>query len=335
MGVLERFFGQLSGTVPTADFVVVDVETANHYRHSICQIGIARFSNGQIVDTWGSIIDPEMQFDDINIKIHGITPAMVKNKPTWPQVAKTVRAKMSGATPASYSRFDMDALRKSYQRYNLTSDASWFRALCGDWCDILPIAQHVWPHSVVKNHKLKTIAKHLGITYRQHDALEDSITAGKVLYAAHELTGSRTISGIYRWSPRLVQRTAPVIRKPKRDYVGYQPQPDPPNSSGYLLGNIVVFAGNFSVTRDKLKKMATDIGCVVDEHVTEETTIVVARKNSKAKEYASAMKVNRVGGDIRIIDMEEFVSLANAQYSPGQSIQNRGRFAYLTTLPLE
>ena len=34
-------------------FIVIDIETANPDLTSICQIGIAVFENGELVDQWG------------------------------------------------------------------------------------------------------------------------------------------------------------------------------------------------------------------------------------------------------------------------------------------
>jgi DNA polymerase-3 subunit epsilon len=46
-------------------FVAIDVETANPDFASICQIGLARFKDGQLVDTWEALIDPDDYFDGI------------------------------------------------------------------------------------------------------------------------------------------------------------------------------------------------------------------------------------------------------------------------------
>lgn len=51
-------------------FVAFDVETANENRSSICQIGLAFFENGQLVETWESLVNPKTYFADMNIAIH-------------------------------------------------------------------------------------------------------------------------------------------------------------------------------------------------------------------------------------------------------------------------
>ena len=55
------------------DFVAIDVETANADMASICQIGIAKFADGELVEEWSSLVNPEDYFNFINVGIHGIT----------------------------------------------------------------------------------------------------------------------------------------------------------------------------------------------------------------------------------------------------------------------
>lgn len=72
-------------------FVAIDVETANPDMGSICQIGLARFADGQLAEEWCTLADPEDYLDDVNISIHGIEPRMVRGQPKLPQVADRLR----------------------------------------------------------------------------------------------------------------------------------------------------------------------------------------------------------------------------------------------------
>jgi DNA polymerase-3 subunit epsilon len=63
------------------EFVALDVETANADMSSICQVGMARFMNRELLEEWKTYVDPEDYFDEINISIHGIDEARVKGAP--------------------------------------------------------------------------------------------------------------------------------------------------------------------------------------------------------------------------------------------------------------
>ena len=60
-------------------YVALDVETANSFRGSICSIGLVKFQNGKVVDSFYSLINPEEDFDYRNINIHGITQKDILN----------------------------------------------------------------------------------------------------------------------------------------------------------------------------------------------------------------------------------------------------------------
>ena len=55
------------------NYTVFDVETANSQRDSICAIGIIRYENGNVVYEKEILINPEVEFNYFNTRIHGIT----------------------------------------------------------------------------------------------------------------------------------------------------------------------------------------------------------------------------------------------------------------------
>lgn len=158
------------------DYCVVDVETANHGRHSICQIGVAVFAGGRMVDSWQSLVDPEEDFFHFNIAIHGISPEMVAGAPNWAGVHPEVARLLDGVAVASHTPFDRAALELACQRSSLRPIA--YRK----WLDTCTLARAAFPE--FPNHKLPTLARCFGIQYKAHDALEDARVAGEVLARA-------------------------------------------------------------------------------------------------------------------------------------------------------
>ena len=101
------------------DFVAIDVETANADMASICQIGVARFAGGLVVEEWSTLIDPEDYFDDMNVYIHGIEADMVKGKPTFPDVCDKLRSYLDGRVSVCHTHFDRVALARVCVKYRL------------------------------------------------------------------------------------------------------------------------------------------------------------------------------------------------------------------------
>ena len=160
------------------DYCVIDVETANQARHSICQIGIACFEEGRMVDSWQTLVNPEADFSHWNIRVHHIRPEMVQQAPCWAQIHSQVESLLNGAVVVSHTFFDQGAIDGACLRDQLPLIAPY------KWLDTCGLAREAWPH--LENHKLPTLARHFGITYQSHDALEDARAAGQILALAME-----------------------------------------------------------------------------------------------------------------------------------------------------
>ena len=95
------------------EFVAIDVETANADMSSICQIGMARFSNGALADEWKTYVDPQDHFDGINISIHGIDEVTVAGAPVFSDLKSTITTWLSGRVVVTHTAFDRVALHQA------------------------------------------------------------------------------------------------------------------------------------------------------------------------------------------------------------------------------
>ena len=154
-------------------YVALDVETANSFRGSICSIGLVKFKDGNIIDTFYTLINPEEEFDDFNIFIHGIRPEDVIDSPTFPEVRKTIVDFIgSDIVVAHFAQFDMGALKDVYLKYELDFDN--IEYICS-----YRLAKVALPGQL--NYKLKRLAKNLNIELDHHNALSDARASGLIL----------------------------------------------------------------------------------------------------------------------------------------------------------
>ncbi len=64
------------------EFVSIDVETANADMASLCQVGIACYDKNCLVDEWVTLVDPEDEFDFINIlRKYPLSTSKIASKP--------------------------------------------------------------------------------------------------------------------------------------------------------------------------------------------------------------------------------------------------------------
>jgi DNA polymerase-3 subunit epsilon len=164
------------------DFVAIDVETANADVASICQIGIARYTDAKLVEEWSSLIDPEDEFDYWNINIHGITEDDVVGSPTFPQVVTTLGRFLNDAVCVSHTHFDRVSINRALNKHGLDGFET-------SWLDSAKVARRTWKECAHRGYGLANVCAKIGYEFNHHDALEDAKACGQIVLAAIETTG--------------------------------------------------------------------------------------------------------------------------------------------------
>ena len=169
--------------IPNLSFCAIDVETANPWPGSICQIGIVEVADGKVAREWSTLVDPEGPFSPFNIRIHGISEAHTRHAPPLPRIHEAIRDRLEGCIVVSHTAFDRGALDKACGRYGLPVPRM-------RWLDSARVARRAWPAQLARRgFSLGTVAAHLGIRFRHHDALEDARAAALIILAAHRACG--------------------------------------------------------------------------------------------------------------------------------------------------
>lgn len=160
------------------NFTVIDFETANSRRASACSIGIVKVVDGKIVEKNSWLIRPkELDFNYMNISIHGIRPDDVKDQPEFNHLYQKIFKDYfeNQLIIAHNASFDMSVLRKTLDLYNIEYPT--FDYLC-----TVKVAQKTWPE--LYNHKLDTLSNFLKFKFKHHDALDDCLACANVLINA-------------------------------------------------------------------------------------------------------------------------------------------------------
>lgn len=279
------------------NFVAIDVETANANMASICQIGIAKFSEGQLVEEWCTLVDPEDYFDEVNISIHGIESRMVKGKPKLPQIADRLCSMLEGTISVCHTHFDRIAIGRAFSKYNLNPIST-------TWLDSARVVRRTWTDIAWRGYGLANVCSMIGYEFKHHDALEDAKAAGHVLLAA--LRESQ--QDLDFWRLRVNQ---PI--DPNNSSSGAAVQRNG-NPEGDLYGEILVFTGALELPRSEAADLAASVGCQVAAGVTKKTTILVVGDqdvhklagHEKSSKHRKAEQLVAEGQQIRIIRESDF-----------------------------
>ena len=162
----------------STQFVAFDVETPNRYNNRISAIGVSVINDDGSIYTKEYLVNPECEFESINISLTGITPAMVENAPLFPAVWEMIEPLFKNHTLVAHNAlFDLCVLHKTLSSYNLSIPKLHY--LC-----TMKIAQSTLPQ--MENYKLSTLSAQLGIPLNHHNAGSDSAACAYVLKALVE-----------------------------------------------------------------------------------------------------------------------------------------------------
>lgn len=160
-------------------FASLDFETANYSRVSICAVGIAVFTDGALVETNHWLVRPPKGhgwFREDFTEIHGLTHLDVQDAPEFSAIAPELLERLTCAdfVIAHNAAFDIGHLRTTLDHFGLPCPA--FVYLC-----TYRLAERIWPN--LPNHRLDTLAAHIGHEFNHHHAQADAEAAGRVLLA--------------------------------------------------------------------------------------------------------------------------------------------------------
>ncbi|MCY3827144.1 MAG: exonuclease domain-containing protein [Candidatus Dadabacteria bacterium] len=281
-------------------YKVLDIETANASRDSICQIGIVCVEGGKIAGEWESLINPEDWFDPWNIDIHGIDDLMVENSPTFFEVYPTLKKHLSDSIVVSHTSFDRVALEQSFLRYGLEPCKT-------SYLDSAKMVRRAYPDRYGKRgYGLENVASDLGIQFNHHDALEDAKACAIIVKNVLKSTNTN-INDWFSLSKK------PIFPRQKRSIKRKG------NEDGALYGEVVVFTGSASIPRHQLADIASTVGCDVVNSVSRNVTILVVgiqdeRKlggYEKSSKHRKAEELIKRGVDIQIMSEQDFLCLCN------------------------
>lgn len=141
-------------------FTAIDFETAQGYRHSICQVGLVRVENGIITDEVNLLVQPPdnyywPKFTDI----HGITSQHTAQSPTFKQVWHQIVPFIKDQNVVAHNGFGFDfpVLQKTLEYYNMPTPE--YNKFC--------------TYKIYKSN-LADLCKQNNIPLNHHDALSDA-----------------------------------------------------------------------------------------------------------------------------------------------------------------
>jgi DNA polymerase-3 subunit epsilon len=150
------------------DFVAIDFETANGERSSVCAVGIAVVKDGEVVETFYSLIQPEPNYYNYwNTKVHGLTAQDTDDAMVFPKVWEQIEPLLGELPLVAHNKsFDESCLKAVFRVYQMDYPDYDFHCT-------LKAAKKQFPQ--LPNHQLHTVSEYCGYEMRKHhEALDDA-----------------------------------------------------------------------------------------------------------------------------------------------------------------
>jgi DNA polymerase-3 subunit epsilon len=165
---------------PNQAYVVVDVETTGGKgdNHRVTEIGAVKVRNGEIVDRFQTLLNPQRAIPPGISKLTGITPAMVEDAPYFADIADRLEAFMGDAIFVAHNvDFDYGFISREFARIGRP-----FRHAKLCTCASM---RKLYPG--LRSYSLAALSRHFGLSLEQHHrALCDAEAAAELLLLVNE-----------------------------------------------------------------------------------------------------------------------------------------------------
>jgi len=148
--------------------VFIDLETTgtNTLQDRVTEVGFYEVHDGDVVEEWSSLINPEKPISPFIEQITGISTAMVAKAPRFSEIAEELQGKLAGKVLVAHNaRFDYGFLKSEFRRLKITFQED---ILC-----TLKLSRALFPEQ--KKHNLdELIERHDLNVQDRHRALGDA-----------------------------------------------------------------------------------------------------------------------------------------------------------------
>ena len=139
---------------PAVAFIDLETTGTTSTVDRITEIGIVRVQDGELVEEWSTLVNPECPIPEEIQVLTGITNAMVRDAPTFRQVAAEVRERLEDHLFVAHNaRFDYGFIKNEFRRLEVPFTAD---VLC-----TVRLSRRLYPDAI--GHSLDSVIERMGL----------------------------------------------------------------------------------------------------------------------------------------------------------------------------
>ncbi len=190
------------------DFTAIDFETANSSGASACSVGLVKVRDGRVVDRAYWLLQPPFphdEFNEWNVRIHGITRSMILDAPTWAEQLPAFREFAEEDWLVAHNAgFDMGVIAKTTEVFALEVPNHSY--VCS-----LQVARKTYH---LESYRLPVAAMAAGFEdFAHHNALDDALACAAIVSHAAKRHGAVDLAGLAKVTAVRVGALGPVARR--------------------------------------------------------------------------------------------------------------------------
>ncbi len=224
------------------DLAIVDVETTggSPVYGRIIEIGIIRVKNNTIVDSFETLVNPQMHVPPEISMLTGIDLNVLENAPTFYSIKDQIYELLDGAIFVAHNaRFDYSFIREEFKRVELRFSA---RQLC-----TAKLSRKLFPS--FKHHNLDSIIERFGI---ECDARHRAMGDAKVLWNFLQITSQSIEPKTLQEAIRFVSKDITLPPAISRDVIDSLPE-SPGVYTFYGTGGIELYIGKSINLKERIQ----------------------------------------------------------------------------------
>lgn len=309
----ERIHKGASLLAELKDYVVLDLETTglDPRWDEIIEVGALRVRQGEVCESFTSLVKPRNEIDEFITELTGITNEMVEDAPPIGEVLPKLRAFIGQDTVVGHNvNFDVNFLYDISEHIGL-------EPFDNDFLDTMRLSRRLYPEE--RHHRLADLSKRLCSGLKvDHRALGDAQLT-KACYDA--MLAVMTERGITMED--LKPKAAHALSE------GIKPTVDTFDTTTAVYGKTFVFTGALdAMVRKDAMQLVVDLGGAVDDTVNKNTNYLVlgnsgycvALKDGKSSKHRKVEKMQAKGQDVQIIT--ECVFYEMIREAAGKGLEN-------------
>lgn len=291
------------------DFTIIDLETTglDPTFDEIIEVGAIRVRNGDVTDTFSSLVKPEKEVDAFITEITGITNEMLADAPSISEIFPDFLSFVSNDIIVGHNvNFDInfvyDTNSKLYNQYFSNS-----------FTDTLRLSRRLLPE--LEHHRLKDLINHFEIDIeRQHRSLDDCKSTLECYNKLKSLAVEKydTLDNFY------IENKSK--RKKRLDLSQIKTAVTEFDEDNPFFEKVCVFTGALEkMKRSDAAQLVVDLGGICGNSVTKKTNYLILGNNDycptirdgKSTKQKKAEELKLKGNDIEIISENTFYDMLN------------------------